>query len=78
MGRNAKSKLIEAAVITEIVDVTRAGQFLLLETLVSRVAEAILAMDSDIESVTVSVRKRRPPVPEDVATVGVRTHLSRS
>jgi dihydroneopterin aldolase len=67
-----------AAVITRVVAIAQEGKFLLLETLVSRVAEAVLAMDSDIDAVTVSVRKLRPPVPEDVATVGVRTSLSRS
>lgn len=54
------------------------GRFLLLESLAYRVAREILAVDAEIESVTVAVRKLRPPVPEDVATVGVRCTLRRS
>ncbi len=53
------------------------GQYLLLETLAYRVAYEILAFDSEILSVTVAVRKVRPPVPEDVATVGVRCTVHR-
>jgi hypothetical protein len=41
------------------------------------VGEQILAFDPAIKSVTVSVRKLQPPVSEDVATVGVRTTVSR-
>ena len=57
--------------------VAREGQFLLLETLAYRVAYEILALDDQIESVTVSVRKTRPPVVEDVASVGVRCSVLR-
>lgn len=53
------------------------GAFVLLETLAYRVAHEILAFDRAIESVTVAVRKLRPPVPEDVASVGVRCTVSR-
>ena len=49
----------------------------LLETLVHRVAQAILDFDPEITSVTVVVAKLRPPVPEDVATVGVRCSVQR-
>ncbi len=54
------------------------GQYLLLETLAYRVAYEILAFDTEIESVTVAVRKVRPPVVEDVASVGVRCTVHRS
>jgi dihydroneopterin aldolase len=50
---------------------------LLLESLVYRVAEEILKFDGAITSVNVAVRKTRPPVPEDVASVGVRCTLCR-
>jgi dihydroneopterin aldolase len=50
---------------------------LLLETLATRVAKKILEFDPAIKSVSVGVRKLQPPVEEDVATVGVRTTLSR-
>ncbi|MFZ1061972.1 MAG: dihydroneopterin aldolase [Acidimicrobiales bacterium] len=53
------------------------GKYLLLETLATRVATTLLDADPALKSVTVSVRKLQPPVPEDVATVGVRTTVSR-
>lgn len=53
------------------------GRYLLLETLAYRVAYEVLAYDEEIASVTVSVRKVRPPVLEDVASVGVRCSVQR-
>ena len=53
------------------------GRYLLLETLAYRVAYEVLAFDEEIASVTVSVRKVRPPVVEDVASVGVRCSVQR-
>jgi 7,8-dihydroneopterin aldolase/epimerase/oxygenase len=53
------------------------GRYLLLETLAYRVAYEVLALDEEITSVTVSVRKTRPPVVEDVASVGVRCTVQR-
>ena len=47
--------------------------FDLLERFASRVAEDVLATGG-VEAVTVVVRKLRPPVPEDLATSGVRIH----
>lgn len=47
------------------------GHYLLLETLVHRVAAAVLELDPAIELVRVRAHKLRPPVPYDVATVGV-------
>lgn len=58
--------------------VARNGAFLLLETLAYRVAHEILGFDDAITSVTVGVRKLRPPVPDDVASVGVRCTVSRA
>lgn len=66
-----------AEVLTLATQVATEGRFLLLESLAYRVAREILAFDEGIESVTVAVRKLRPPVPEDVATVGVRCSLQR-
>ncbi len=48
-------------------------RFNLLERFAGRVAEAILGVDG-VEAVTVAVRKLRPPVPEDLASGGVRIH----
>lgn len=44
----------------------------LLEHLADRLASAALAADPRIGSVTVAVRKLRPPVPHALATAGVR------
>lgn len=48
----------------------------LLETLAARVAEAVLA-DGRARSVTVTVRKLRPPVPLDLRSAGVRVTRAR-
>lgn len=53
------------------------GAFILLETVGYRVARQVLAFDPAITEVTVAVRKLRPPVSEDVATVGVRCTVAR-
>jgi len=66
-----------AGALTLATRVASDGAFLLLETLAYRIAREILAFDAEITSVTVGVRKLRPPVPEDVATVGVRCTLRR-
>jgi dihydroneopterin aldolase len=67
-----------AEVIALTSRLAREGSFLLLETLAYRVAHELLAFDASIDAVTVAVRKLRPPVPEDVATVGVRCTLRRA
>jgi dihydroneopterin aldolase len=66
-----------AEVLAMASSVAREGAFMLLETLAYRVAQEVLAMDEAITSVTVAVRKLRPPVADDVATVGVRCTLAR-
>jgi dihydroneopterin aldolase len=66
-----------AAVLSLVVQVATEGKFLLLETLARRVANEVLALDEAVTSVTVAVRKVRPPVPEDVASVGVRCSVQR-
>lgn len=52
-------------------------RFLLLERMASRVADLVLS-DANAESVTVTARKVRPPVPSILASTGVRIHRSRS
>jgi dihydroneopterin aldolase len=47
--------------------------FDLLERFAGRIAEAVLGIDG-VDAVTEVVRKLRPPVPEDLATSGVRIH----
>jgi dihydroneopterin aldolase len=51
---------------------------LLLERLAGLLAEAVLGSDPRIDSVSVSVRKLRPPVPHDLSTSGVRILRRRS
>jgi FolB domain-containing protein len=67
-----------AAVVTITTSVATKGRFLLLETLAYRVAREVLALDEAIEAVVVAVRKLRPPVPEDLASAGVRCRVSRT
>jgi dihydroneopterin aldolase len=56
----------------------RAGYVALLERLAARIAESVLAVDDRITAVEVAVRKLRPPVPQDLATSGVRITRSRT
>ena len=52
--------------------IVRGGRPQLLEHLAAGIAEAVLAADQRITSVSVAVRKLRPPVPHALATSGVR------
>jgi dihydroneopterin aldolase len=49
----------------------------LLESLGRAIAEAALASDPRIAAVTVHLRKLQPPLPVDIATVGIRITRSR-
>ncbi len=60
-----------AAVIDRVTSVVGAGRPALLEHLAAGIADTCLA-DPRIQSVTVAVRKLRPPVPQLVDTTGVR------
>ena len=51
--------------------------FALLEALAERLAADVLAADGRIDAVTVSVRKLRPPVAQQLATSGVRIRRAR-
>jgi dihydroneopterin aldolase len=66
------------AQVLELVErVAVEGRFLLLETLAHRVAQAVLNVDEAVLSVMVRVHKVRPPVPQDVVSVGVSCELLR-
>jgi FolB domain-containing protein len=52
--------------------VVTGSRFALLEALAEAVADVLLGADPRIASVTVSVRKLRPPVAQQLATSGVR------
>jgi dihydroneopterin aldolase len=60
--------IVERVITTE--------QFALLERLAERLAEVVL-VDDRLVAITVAVRKLRPPVPQQLATAGVRITRSR-
>ena len=66
-----------AQVLALVESVVVEGRFLLLETLAHRVAQVVLSVDEAIVSVMVRVHKVRPPVSQDVASVGVSCRLLR-
>ena len=57
--------------------VVSAERHRLLERLAARITEDVLAVDPRIASVTVTVRKLRPPVPVDLAWAGVTVTRAR-
>ena len=73
------SDTVDYGEVCRLVDeVISGGRFQLLEALATRLAEVVLDHDRRIESVTVAVRKLRPPVPQHLATSGVRIGRSRA
>jgi dihydroneopterin aldolase len=60
------------AVCATVESVGGGAQPRLLGALAERVAAEVLSLDSRIGAVTVAVRKLRPPVPQDLASSGVR------
>ena len=69
---------VDYGAVCEAVDkVFGSGHIVLLEAVAESVCAAVFAVDARITSVTVSVRKLRPPVPQDLATSGVRITRSR-
>jgi dihydroneopterin aldolase/2-amino-4-hydroxy-6-hydroxymethyldihydropteridine diphosphokinase len=66
-----------AAAITMATKVIESEATLLLERVATRIAEEILGL-ARVDSVEVVVRKLRPPVPEDIASTGVRVTRRRA
>ncbi len=64
----AVCSIVERVITTE--------RFALLERLAERLADVVLG-DERVLAVTVTVRKLRPPVPQQLATAGVRLTRSR-
>ena len=64
------------ALCTMVERIITTERFALLERLATRIAEGALA-DERVEEVTVSVRKLEPPVPQQLATSGVRLTRAR-
>src|SRR5262245_41397477 len=63
---------IDYGALTELVERVIAGErFTLLERLAQRICDVVLD-DGRVERVTVTVRKLRPPVPQQLDTSGVR------
>ena len=63
---------VHYGLVVEIVERVVAGEsHRLLERLATRIADDVLDVDLRIASVTVTVRKLRPPVPLDLASAGV-------
>jgi dihydroneopterin aldolase len=60
------------ALCDAVIDAVAAGTPQLLEHLAAVLAGVVLDLDGRITSVTVAVRKLRPPVPHELATSGVR------
>jgi dihydroneopterin aldolase len=65
------------AVVAELEQVVVSGRFALLESLAAALCDAVLRHDG-VASVTIAVRKLRPPVPQQLATSGVRMTRRRS
>lgn len=65
------------AVATAAVTVVTNERYHLLERLARRIGDAVLATDSRVSTVVVTVRKVRPPVPVDLGSVGVRLECRR-
>jgi dihydroneopterin aldolase len=60
-----------AAVVATVAAIVAGEHHQLLERLATRIVEGVLALDGRIAGVTVTVRKLRPPVPVDLASVAV-------
>ena len=65
------------AVVAEVERVVGAGHVGLLEREAALVADALLGLDERIAAVRVTIRKLRPPVPQDLATAGVTVRRTR-
>lgn len=81
LGRAGRSDdlvdTVDYGAICSIVErVITTERFDLLERLAERIAEVVLADDA-VAEVEVAVRKLRPPVPQQLATAGVRISRSR-
>ena len=59
-------------VCADVAAAAEGEQFTLVEAMAQRVAEVCLDADQRVQWVTVEVRKLRPPVPQQLATSGVR------
>jgi dihydroneopterin aldolase len=71
-GSDRLEDTVDYGALCDMVErVATTERFTLLERLAERLAEEV-RRDDRVESVTVAVRKLRPPVPHHLATTGVR------
>ena len=69
---------VNYAVICDVaLEILTTSRFVLLEAACDHVARAILGVDPRVRAVEIVVTKLRPPIPHDVATVGVRRRVGR-
>ena len=69
---------VDYGVLCDVVEtVIDEGHVQLLERLAQVMADRLIACDTRIEAVEIAVRKLRPPVPQDLATSGVRIRRAR-
>jgi dihydroneopterin aldolase len=66
-----------ATALDAVAGAVTGSSYRLLESLAEAVAAAVLA-DPRVEEVTVALRKLQPPVPNDLATAGVRLTRGRA
>ena len=66
------------AVCAAVEEIVQGARCQLLEALAERIAAAVLAVDERVAAATVTVAKLRPPVPQQLATSGVRITRARS
>lgn len=75
---DALDDTVDYGMLCDVVEtVIDEGHVQLLEFLAQHVADRLLATDPRVAAVTVAVRKLRPPVPQDLATSGVRIRRAR-
>ena len=67
---NLNDTLDYGALVESAVRVVTGEHHALLERVAQRIADELLALDR-VERVTVTIRKVRPPLPQDVATAAV-------
>lgn len=75
---DALDDTVDYGMLCDVVEtVIDEGHVQLLERMAQAIADRLIATDPRIAAVTVAVRKLRPPVPQDLATSGVRIRRAR-
>ena len=78
-GSDALGDTVDYGALCDVIEgVVGSTRFQLLEALTERIAADLLAADARIDAVTVSVRKLRPPVAQQLRTSGVSLTRTRA